>query len=158
MPGFIGKKLCPELVIVKPRFDEYTAVSERVRYILAQYDSKFTSVGLDEAYLDLTHYIYTLIDGIELLKTKTELPDHSQPCHHLPQNIWDFGEKVTKEIRDKIYQSTQLTASAGIATNKMLAKIASDIHKPNGQYFVKPCRDDIIKFIGDLPVRKVCFS
>ena len=153
MPGFIGKKLCPELVIVKPRFDEYTVVSEQVRHILAQYDSKFTSVGLDEAYLDLTHYIHTLIDGNELLKSSTELSDHSL---HLP-HIWNFTEKVTKEIRDKIYHSTQLTASAGIATNKMLAKIASDIHKPNGQYFVKPYRDDIIKFIGNLPVRKVCF-
>ena len=57
MPGFIAKKLCPELVIVPLRFDKYKAASEVVREILAKYDPHFSPVGLDESYLDLTEYV-----------------------------------------------------------------------------------------------------
>ncbi len=64
-------------------------------------------------------------------------------------------ESVVAEIRGRIFQETQLTASAGIACNAMLAKIASDMNKPNGQYFLPPDRDSCVSFVRTLNVRKV---
>ena len=57
MPGFIARKLCPELVIVPPNFDKYTAISERVQEVFSQYDPNYSSMSLDEAYLDLTEHL-----------------------------------------------------------------------------------------------------
>lgn len=138
MPGFIAKKLCPELVIVPLHFDKYRSVSSQIREIFKEYDPNFSPMSLDEAYLDLTEY--------------------------LSQNSWNYqdtsssrypSEVIVEEIREKIFQKTQLTASAGIAPNLMLAKICSDMNKPNGQYFLNPDKETVQTFIHDLPIRKV---
>ena len=63
MPGFIGRKLCPELVLVPCNFEKYGNFSRRIRKIFAEYDPNFSPVGLDEAYLDLTNYLISLKDG-----------------------------------------------------------------------------------------------
>ena len=68
---------------------------------------------------------------------------------------WTAAEQVVKELRGNILEKTGLTASAGIAPNKMMAKIASDMKKPNGQFLVEPTREGILSFIQDLPIRKV---
>ncbi|KAK8764427.1 hypothetical protein V5799_032966 [Amblyomma americanum] len=128
MPGFIGKKLCPSLIIVRPNFSKYTAYSRKVRQVLAQYDEDFTPVGLDEAYLDITEYM-----------AKNEIE----------------AEDVVQEMRQKIFESTQLTASAGIAANMFLAKVCSDIRKPNDQFRLPNDLDSIRKFVSSLPIRKV---
>jgi len=57
MPGFIGQKLCPELIILPPNFDKYTAMSERVRAMFAEYDPNYATMSLDEAYLDMTEHL-----------------------------------------------------------------------------------------------------
>jgi len=57
MPGFIGLKLCPDLVIIPPNFDKYTAVSEQVRAVFAEYDPNYSTASLDEAYLDITEHL-----------------------------------------------------------------------------------------------------
>ena len=137
MPGFIAKKLCPKLVIVPTHFDKYRKVSSEIREIFSEYDSNFLPLSLDEAYLDLTEYIevnffrYPDVEGQELV------------------------EVIVNEIRTKIYEKTSLTASAGIASNTMLAKICSDLNKPNGQYFLKSDFNVIANFLEELPIRKV---
>ncbi|XP_037291248.2 DNA polymerase kappa-like isoform X1 [Rhipicephalus microplus] len=128
MPGFIGKKLCPALVIVRPNFHKYTEFSRKVRQVLVQYDEDFTPVGLDEAYLDITEY---------MAKNDAE------------------AEHVVQEMRQKIFDATQLTASAGIAANMFLAKVCSDMRKPNDQFRLPNDVDSIRKFVSSLPIRKV---
>ena len=296
MPGFIARKLCPDLVIVKTNFAKYRHVCGEVREILEEYDPEFCPMGLDESYLDLTDYVaaklqddlhgaggtsdgclaedhqhYSTEESTETYKidfaqvvscqestpgcsrhdeTKNEpsrlstnscstMPDsagvqfasyksgtdgshssnsnisltsalttigghvrnhsvsgmeedvtttdsvtsclptqfHSSEYHSsetgnsalhpgkasnlltdsLGSSHWESAKAVVEEIRDRIFQKTGLTASAGIAPNKMLAKVASDMNKPNGQYFVTPTREAVLEFVQNLPIRKVVY-
>ncbi|XP_071507148.1 DNA polymerase kappa-like [Diadema antillarum] len=249
MPGFIGKKLCPELVIVPQHFDKYKAVSYEVREILAEYDPNFAPMSLDEAYFDLTEYLgqrqtmrieertfpYRRPDSCDqdCVDLRKDLVTGDHNSIHEFQNKTDDGEmtalpaetdeetvgdgscqqelqrttpldafhssnkslvsvkdnkgmssgkegpgdaaeegqqsseeqkyetfgltaeEVVREIRFRIEQKTQLTASAGIAPNCMLAKVCSDRNKPNGQYTIQPTREAVMDFIKDLPIRKI---
>ena len=276
MPGFIGKKLCPDLVIVKPNYNKYQAVSKQVHQVLEQYDPDFCPIGLDEAYLDLTSYVTAKItaqnmnpettpskmvasNGISGFPDNTSSSAHltlpsshgadsgahltlppshgsqltlppshgsdsgahmtlppshgsdsgahmtlppshgsdsgahmtlppshgshqilSSPSHRdaedeedlalpsylpdvaappqLPHAFWECAQAVVMEIRERVWLSTGLTASAGIAANKMVAKIACDKNKPNGQCYVEPTRDAILQFVWQLPIRKVEYA
>ncbi len=73
----------------------------------------------------------------------------------LSPSHWKLAASVVAELRSHIATVTRLTASAGIAPNMMLAKVASDINKPDGQYLVEPCRERILQFVRQLPIRKV---
>ena len=128
MPGFIALKLCPELVFVPNDFAKYRAASEQTRHIFRRYDADFEAGSLDEAYLNITDYVHqhTLTPGT-----------------------------VAEELRRAVQEETQLTCSVGIAPNCMLAKIASDMNKPNGQYEIPPDATEIEAFLQTLPVRKV---
>jgi DNA polymerase kappa len=129
MPGFIAKELCPELIFVPPNFAKYKEASKKTRQVFGEYDPQFESWSLDEAALSLTDY----------------LTAH----RHLTV------EDVVKEIQRKIYDATQLTCSIGVAANKRLAKIVTDINKPNG-YFILPSDAMVIKqFVSQLPCRKI---
>ncbi|KAI8331216.1 hypothetical protein BC941DRAFT_439331 [Chlamydoabsidia padenii] len=128
MPGFIAKKLCPSLKIIPLHFDKYRSYSAKVRAVFSRYDPDFLPMSLDEAYLNLTKYL-----------TTTDLSPS------------DLVEKIRKEI----FEETQLTASAGIAANRMLSKICSDFNKPNGQYFIPNNLDTIMEFTRDLSIRKI---
>ncbi|CAG7828032.1 unnamed protein product [Allacma fusca] len=128
MPGFIARKLCPQLIIVPCNFDKYKAVSRQVQNILKIYDPDFSSISLDEAYLDITNYV----------ETSGKSP-----------------EEIVQEMRAKIFEETQLTASAGIASNGFLAKICGDICKPNNQHYLPKTKEDEAKFVKPLPIRKV---
>lgn len=110
MPGATARRLCPGLVFVSPRFEVYKQVSAQIRQIFAEYTPLIEPLSLDEAYLDVT-------ENLKGIATATQ---------------------IAKEIRAKIWEHTQLTASAGISYNKFLAKLASDFRKPNGQYVVPP--------------------
>lgn len=151
MPGFIAKKLCPELIVVSPNFDKYHKASEQVREVLTQYDPNFCPMGLDESYLDITECVKRKLNSEEERSS-------SQFSLSLSKSHWVCAEQVVQDIRVDIFRSTGLTASAGIATNKMLAKIASDRNKPNGQFLVEPEREGILKYVRELPIRKVCVS
>lgn len=132
MPGFIAKKLCPELVFVGLHFDKYKEIAGQVRGILKDYDPEFESMGLDEAHLWVT------------------------PCLTARGMDNDEGrQELAREIRRRIFEKTQLTASAGIGPNKMLAKIGTDINKPDGQFYLPPDRDQIVAFIAGQNVRKI---
>ena len=130
MPGFIAKKLCPELVIIPLDFPKYHEASEIVREVFRQYDPSFCPMSLDEAFLNITKYL-------------RDHPDMS-------------ANQVVGNIRAEIEKNTGgLTASAGLAANKLLAKVCSDLKKPNGQYELPRDRDAILSFMRDLAVRKI---
>jgi len=118
-------RLCPDLVIQPGRMDVYRDESVYIREIFAEFTNKIEPLALDEAYLDVTG-----------------------STHHQGSASW-----IAKAIRERIYETRQLTASAGIGPNKCLAKIASDWRKPNGQMLISP--EYVSKFMHALPVRKL---
>ncbi|KAJ6788853.1 hypothetical protein PWT90_09285 [Aphanocladium album] len=128
MAGFVAKKLCPQLVLLKPNFEKYTAKGKEVREVLADYDPRFESASIDEAYLNITEYCV---------------------AH-------DMGPaEVVEQLRKEVHEKTNITVSAGIAANSRLAKICSNLNKPNGQYVLPRERNEIMTFMRDLPTRKV---
>uniref|UniRef100_H2ZFN6 DNA polymerase kappa n=1 Tax=Ciona savignyi TaxID=51511 RepID=H2ZFN6_CIOSA len=164
MPGFIAKKLCPELVIVPLNFDKYKQVSKQTQEIFAEYDANFSGMSLDEAFLDITDHLQKriLYDEEERtfhyhhsLAVKQPQDSDSDLSRNVSETFGFSPEDVANELRFRIHQKTLLTASAGIAPNTMLAKIGSDLNKPNGQTYFKPNREEILKFVKDFPVRKV---
>ena len=153
MPGFIGRKLCPDLVFVPSEFDKYKEASGIVKGIISEYDPLLQSYSLDEFFVDLTacarlrvaqQHQQAGIDGEEVSHRADEFELRRAACD------------IATEIRSRIEAATGgLTSSAGIANNFMLAKIAADVNKPNGQYSVPPSRPDILSFVESLPCRKV---
>ena len=125
MPAVRAMRLCPEAVFIHPNFDKYRAVSKQIREIFERHTPLVEPLSLDEAYLDVTQEL----TGIA---TATET-----------------AEVIRREIRAE----TNLTASAGVAPNKFLAKIASDWRKPDGCFVIRP--HQIERFLVDLPVRKI---
>jgi len=122
MPSLTAQRLCPALIFVKARFDIYREVSRQIRDIFYEYTELVEPLSLDEAYLDVT-------------ENKRGLPS---------------GTLIAEEIRTRIYDTTGLTASAGVSFNKFLAKVASDINKPNGIKVITP--SEAIPFLEKLPV------
>ncbi|MFH7765503.1 DNA polymerase IV [Acinetobacter sp. BSP-28] len=120
-----GRKLCPHVVIIEPHFEKYRAISAQIHQVFQHYTPLIEPLSLDEAYLDVTENL---------------------------QNIPSATE-VAMRIREEIFQVTGLTASAGVAPNKFLAKIASDWNKPNGICVIKPSQ--VQHFIQDLPLKKI---
>lgn len=148
MPGFIARKLCPELKLIKPNGVKYRQASAEVFDILERYDPELTSMSLDEAYLDLTEYVKSTIDrdGIDA----EEYYDGT-----LPKIWWTRASEIVEEIRQAIYDKTKLTCSAGVSCNTLLAKISTDINKPNGQFMVEGYARNVKDFISNTPVGKV---
>ncbi|MBP6562702.1 MAG: DNA polymerase IV [Neisseriaceae bacterium] len=120
-----AKKLCPHAIYIPPNFHKYHAVSQQVQAIFKQHTDLIEPLSLDEAYLDVTHN----------------------------KQGYAVATELAAVIRQQIFDATGLTASAGIAPNKFLAKIASDWRKPNGQFVVKP--HHIQTFLKALPLDKV---
>ncbi|CAI5736658.1 unnamed protein product [Peronospora destructor] len=157
MPGFIGRELCPELHFVSVNMEKYKRVATQIRAVFAEYDPKYEAFSLDEACLDLTEYMSKNWQNYVLAAeddTGSKLSDEQQWVLTAAGRA-AIATVIVRELRKKIYDSTQLTASAGIAVNVMLAKICSDINKPNGQYVLPFTRECVISFIQALPVRKI---
>lgn len=125
MPSQKAQKLCPELIFLKPRFDLYRAVSKQIHTILQDFTTIIEPLSLDEAYLDVTH------------------------CSLFSNSATMIAQTIQQRIREEI----GITASAGVAPNKFLAKIASDWKKPAGLFVITPERMD--NFILHLPVHKL---
>nr|XP_009399105.1 PREDICTED: DNA polymerase kappa isoform X2 [Musa acuminata subsp. malaccensis] len=128
MPGFIARKLCPDLIFVPTNFEKYTYYSELTRNVFSKYDPDFIATSLDEAYLNITDICSQRGIGCE---------------------------EVAVELRNTIFQETRLTCSVGVAPNRMLAKVCSDINKPNGQFILPNDYNAVMTFISSLPIRKV---
>jgi DNA polymerase-4 len=125
MPTARAFKLCPNLILQKSRFSTYAEASDQVFKIFHDYTPLVQSMSLDEAYLDVTD---------------ADLPSGSATL-------------LAKIIRERIYKETGLTASAGIAENKLLAKLASEVKKPNGQFTIDPSM--VAQFMLHLPLGKI---
>jgi DNA polymerase-4 len=120
-----AKKLCQQVLVIEPNFEKYRAVSTQIHQIFQRYTHIIEPLSLDEAYLDVT-------ENLKNIPSATE---------------------VAIQIRHDIFQVTGLTASAGVAPNKFLAKIASDWHKPNGICVIKPSQ--VQNFIQHLALKKI---
>ncbi|WP_310993352.1 DNA polymerase IV [Aequorivita marina] len=124
MSGMAAKRNCPDLIFVPPRFDRYREISNQIRKLFFEYTDLVEPLSLDEAYLDVT-------------ENKKGNPSATM---------------IAAEIRKKIKERTGLNASAGISINKFVAKIASDINKPNGQKTIVP--EEVEPFLETLDVKK----
>lgn len=124
MSCYEARKRCPEVIFVRPRFEVYRAVSSDIRRIMHSLTPHVEPLSLDEAYLDVT--------GLSVHKGSATL--------------------MANWLRAQILEYTGLTASAGVSFNKMLAKIASDINKPNGTAIITPKEAD--RFISTLPIER----
>jgi len=120
-----ARKLCPELVFIKPRMDVYRQESKQIRKIFHEYTDLVEPLSLDEAFLDVS-----------------DCQIHQGSATYIAQ-----------AIRHRIYKKTGLRASAGVANNKFLAKIASDWNKPDGLFVITP--DNIENFVRRLPVKRI---
>ena len=125
MPALRAERLCPQAIFVPPDFTRYRAVSRSTREIFVRHTDLIEPLSLDEAYLDVT-------------ENKTGLPT---------------ATRVAQAIRRQIREELHLTASAGVAPNKFLAKIASDWRKPDGLFVIQP--EDIDTFLSPLPVGRI---
>ena len=124
MPSSRAVKLCADAVFIKPRFDAYREASQQINRVFKRYTSLIEPLSLDEAYLDVTEYA-------DQLGSATD---------------------VARVIKSQIKSEVKLTASAGVSYNKFLAKIASDMDKPDGLYVIRPQAAE--KFIDQLEIRK----
>ena len=124
MSSFLAKQKCPHLIFVKSDFERYKELSLKIRAIFYEYTDLVEPLSLDEAYLDVT-------------ENKKGNPS---------------ANDIAREIRARIYTETGLRASAGISINKFIAKVASDINKPNGQKTIHP--EEVLQFLEELPVNK----
>ena len=125
MPAVRAERLCPDAVFVPPDFSRYKVVSQQIREIFSRYTDLIEPLSLDEAYLDVTR----------------------------PKCDLGSATHIAAQIREEIKQETRLTASAGVAPNKFIAKIASDINKPDGLFVVKP--HQVEAFLADLPLARL---
>src|SRR5690606_29263344 len=125
MASALALKKCPELILIPPRMARYRQVSQQARDIFERYSKRIEPLSLDEAFIDVTG----------------------------SQQYQGSASLIAQAIRKDIEEELGITASAGIAPNKFLAKIASDWHKPNGQFTIKP--EDIDAFMLDLPISRI---
>lgn len=125
MPAARAERLCPDAAFVAPDFTRYRAVSRQVREILLRHTDLIEPLSLDEAYLDVT-----------------------EPKSNLPS-----ATAIARQVREQIREETQLTASAGVAPAKFLAKIASDWRKPDGLFVIRP--HEVDAFLEPLPVSRI---
>ncbi len=125
MPAVRAERLCPDGIFVPPDFARYKAVSRQVREIFLRQTDRVEPLSLDEAYLDVT-------------ESRTGLPS---------------ATAIAETIRAQIREETALTASAGVAPNKFLAKIASDWRKPDGLFVIRPRQ--VEAFLTPLPVERI---
>ncbi len=124
MPASRARRLCPEAIFVRPRMDAYREVSEQIRSIFRQYTDLMEPLSMDEAYLD--------VSDSELFHGSATL--------------------IAKDIKRSIFETTKLIASAGVSYNKFLAKIASDVDKPDGLYLITPEQGE--RFVEALKIGK----
>ncbi|CAF1653717.1 unnamed protein product [Rotaria magnacalcarata] len=150
MPGFIARHLCPNLVIVPCDFEKYRADSVKVMKTISEYDENYGSCGLDEAFADLTNHLQIRTNFSEQQRT---FPKEENSIETITFGM--TAEQVVQEMRHRIHLATRLTASAGIACNMRLAKLCSDINKPNGQYQLESNVNVILNFIRNMPIRKI---
>jgi DNA polymerase-4 len=127
MPVARAQRLCPQGIFVEPHFDAYVEASDRVMDILSDFTPLVEQVSIDEAYLDIT--------GTE--------------------KLWGTPRNIAREIKDRVKNQTKLTISVGVAPNKFLAKLASDLDKPDGLTMAPFDDQEIIAWLGPMPAGRL---
>jgi len=125
MASATARKLCPDLIIIRPDMEKYRQASQLIHQVFQRFTELIEPLSLDEAYLDVSE------------------------C----EKYAGSATRIASAIRSEVHESVGITISAGIAPNKFLAKIASDWQKPNGQYVIRP--DQVQSFVATLPVKKL---
>lgn len=125
MASATARRLCPDLIIIRPHMEKYREASKLIHEIFQRYTELIEPLSLDEAYLDVSDC--KLFDG--------------------------SATRIASAIREEVQRSVGITISAGIAPNKFLAKIASDWQKPDGQFVIRP--EQVESFVATLPVKKL---
>lgn len=138
MPLFQAMKLCPSLIVVPVNMQKYEKVSNVIRSIFTTYDPNFIAKSLDEASLHLTPFLTRYSSDVDTADSKFELLS-----------------SIAREMQNRIYQATSCTCSIGVAANPSLAKIASNINKPNGIYQIEANKDRMLEFTQSLPIRQI---
>ncbi|CAD2218890.1 DNA polymerase kappa subunit [Angomonas deanei] len=142
MPGFIARKLCPQITIVPSDMDRYRQVAEVVRDVVRRYDPLFVTIGLDEVTMDVTKYI--------------EKRNKALRKRNVKRSLLYTPVMVCEHIRADIQHHTQLTCSAGIGPTPAFAKLASNYKKPDGQHLLKfKNKEEVLHFMKDIPIRQV---
>ena len=159
MPGFIGLKLCPQLKFVKSDWDAYRREASKVRAVLSRFDENFISGGLDEVsdessprFADGGRDLFAKVGGDA--EGLTRAGQAYLNVSHLVK-AGQSPEEVAAEVRRAVFEATTLTCSCGLAPNRMLAKVCSDLNKPNGQFVLQNSRDAVLRFVQDLSLRKI---
>eukprot|EP01132_Coremiostelium_polycephalum_P001930 gene1930-2365_t len=129
LPGLLAMQLCPHLNIQPSRMDRYREVSSVIRNVLSQFDENYVSPSLDEGSVDITEY---------LIRNPTLTP-----------------LDVAQQLQFEIYKQTTLTSSMGIACSPLLAKLCSEVNKPNGYFYLENNLDTCSTFINSIPVKKI---
>lgn len=125
MASATARRLCPDLIIIRPDMEKYRKASQLIHLVFQNYTDLIEPLSLDEAYLDVSE------------------------CRDFEGSATRIAEAIRKEVRDKV----GISISAGIAPNKFLAKIASDWNKPDGQFVIRP--EQVSEFVAQLPVKKL---
>ena len=125
MASAMARKLCPDLIIIRPDMEKYREASRLIHEVFHNYTELIEPLSLDEAFLDVSH------------------------CSQFEGS----ATRIAKAIRGEVHDSVGITISAGIAPNKFLAKIASDWEKPDGQFVIRP--EQVKAFVATLPVKKL---
>ncbi len=133
MPGYIARKLCPSIIILPPDGEAYREAAHVVRAVLAKFDPNYISYSLDEASLDITPCI-TDANGVH----------------------YERAEGIARDLRRGVFEASGLTCSAGIASNRRLAKMCSNEQKPDGQFMI-PCTEEaILAYMARKEAKKIC--
>ena len=134
----VAKRLCPQLIIVEPHFQKYKEVSAQLHEIFHDYTDLIEPISLDEAFLDVTEIKTMVSTNRPMVSTNS-------------QRMWAMD--IAREIKQRIRETTGLTASAGVSYCKFLAKVASDWRKPDGLTVIHP--DRALDFISQLKIEKI---
>lgn len=170
MPGYLGSTLVKELsggketlTFVKSDFDLYKRKSGEVRAVLEEYDPNLSMYSLDEAYMDIGPYLKILLssrgckshDAIRSMLLDEVNQRKEDDAHNNAESFHTAAQQLLNSIRQRVKNATGLTCSAGLASNFLLAKVASDVNKPNGQCFVGSSEAEILAFANPLSIRKI---
>ena len=143
MPSITASRLCPKATFVPPRMEKYKAESIKLMQILSETGATIEPMSIDEAYMDLSEVLAA--------RMKDELESHDSA--DLPDAMLEFALPIAREIKARIRNERNLTATIGVAPNKLLAKLASDFKKPDGLTLVRD--RDKLDFLRPMPVRAI---
>jgi len=149
MPSITAGRLCPKGIFVPVRMDKYKAESVKIMELMSQTGADIEPMSIDEAYLDFSAVVARASPMADMVRASDGNGEASFTCDEALQ----IAEPIARELKERIFTQRNLTASIGIASNKLLAKLASDYKKPDGLTLI--AEKDKVRFLRPLPVRAI---